>query len=107
VPRSPIPHQHVYRTGQPSEDLPTCGKPRIESDAELVGVEEQKQAALFRMRNIAGEWRQPPGVVPLPRNLDVNDLGSQVGHELGAVRSADAAAVLQHSHAVQGFESHP
>jgi hypothetical protein len=53
------------------------------------------------MREIARIWAATTSVITF-RLLNLNDLGTQVGHEFSGVWRANHAAAFEHANALQG-----
>ena len=79
-------HQHVRVLDQGLDRIDALRRLEIEGDAPLVGVQEQEEAALLRVRNVTGKGAEGAGVVAGAGPLNLDDVGPVVGQELGAVR---------------------
>ena len=86
--------QHVGPGEQPQQHVAPGAGAHVQGDAALVGVQEVEQAALLRVGLVAGEGAPAPGDVTALRRLDLDDLGTVVGEQLGAVGRRDHLAQL-------------
>ena len=101
IPGRVIFHQDVRTFGQFQEDLFSSGLFRIKRDSPFVGVKVEKKAALFRMGFVLRKRGHLPGRVSIHGWLDLDHLGSQIGHYFCAVGTAHQRTVFQDFYAFQ------
>ena len=75
------------------------GAPRVEGDPAFVGVVVGEDEACFAAGRAVAKRRSPPELVALG-TLDLDDVGTETGEQLGAVR-ADRVGHVEHADAVE------
>ena len=92
-------NQDVGVLRQLLQRLHSLGGLEIDCNASFVGVQEQKDAALLRVRNVLREWAEGSCVVTRPWLLHLNHVGAEVRQQLGAVRTGNAVGQVYYSKA--------
>jgi hypothetical protein len=87
--------QHVGPLDEAKQLLASTRRPQIQGDAALVGVEEVEETALLGMRLVVGERAPLSGGVSVFGRLDLDDVGTVVGEQLGAVGRRDHLTEFQ------------
>ena len=77
--------QNVGPLGEGLQQASAARGFQVQGDATLVAVEVEKQAAVFGVGQVFKEGADAPGAVSDTGPFDLNDVGSVVGEELGAV----------------------
>ena len=85
--------QHAGALQQRPERCAVLAAPEIQGDATLVGIQEEENAAGFRIRLVPGK-RAAAAEGVAPGRLDLDDVGPEIGEHLGRERAGDAFAVL-------------
>jgi hypothetical protein len=89
-------HQDIDLFDEFLKYLFTRGRPGVEGDAELAGIEIGKKAASLDARSVSGKGFSSPGFVPQTRRLDLDYLGAEFRQELGAIGSRNKIPEFQH-----------
>ncbi len=83
--RPNVVNQNVGLRNHPLENRETFRARNVERDAEFVGVEIEKQAALLGMGRVAGERSARACAVADTGAFHLDHLGAHIGHQLGRV----------------------
>ncbi len=78
-------NQNVGLRQHPLENRETFGPRNVERNAEFVGVEIEKQAALLAMRLVTGKRSARACAVADTGAFHLDHFGAHIGHQLGRV----------------------
>lgn len=95
-------YQDIALLYQLQEYFSPRGGVKVKGNPQLVGVEVEEETAPLGVRDIPEKGFPPPRLIAYPGGLDLDNLGSQVGKELGAVWAGGKLRILQDLYPVEG-----
>jgi hypothetical protein len=93
-------NQNVGAIEQRTEQIPIAALLQVQHGAAFVGIEIEKQTAMFGVGNIV-EKRTAPAHDIAARRLDLDDVGAEISKQFGCPRRRYALAILDHPDAGQ------
>ena len=72
----------------------------VEGDTTLIGIQIEKETALFGVGLMLGEGSTAAGLIATGR-LDFDDVGTEIGEEFGGVRGGDQIAHFENTDAFE------
>ena len=95
-------HQDIALLYQLAEYFSPRGGVEVKGNPQLVGVEVEEETAPLGVRDIPEEGFPPPRLIAYQGGLDLDNLSSQVGEELGAVGASGKLCILQDLYPMEG-----
>jgi len=95
-------HQDIALPNQLQEYFSPRGGLEVKGNSQLVGVEVEEETAPLGVRDIPEKGFPPPCLIAYPGRFDLDNLGSQVGKELGAVGAGGKLRILKDLYPVEG-----